>query len=68
MIYFLLYERLPDFSVLFACPYSEPEAVGSALLAVLYVHCSVYKDSVVPAAPSCVKQAINRSMNNDYLS
>lgn len=60
MIYFQLCEHLPDSLVLFACPYLEPEVAGSALLAVLYVHCFVCKDSAAPAAPSYVKQIVNR--------
>jgi hypothetical protein len=42
------------------CPYGEAEVAGSALLAVLYVHCSVCKDSAAPVILSCAKQAINR--------
>lgn len=60
MIHFQLCEHLPGFSVLSVCPYGEAEVAGSALLAVLYVHCSVCKDSAAPVILSCAKQAINR--------
>lgn len=60
MIYFQLCEHLPDSSVLSVYPYSEPEAAGSAPLAVPYAHCSACTDSAALAAPFCEKQAINR--------